>query len=144
MSMTIEQVVTTATFPPVHIPGEFAGEAEAPFDYRGPNFTVEQVLLEIRRINLLTAALGPLYVRVYRAHWKYSARDPHHPMYFEVYGDQFTYAISVYSNRLEIEVWRGHAPNFGHVSTMFPVTLDQLRQALATVARDWYAKPASY
>ena len=72
------------------------------------------------------------------------AEDPNYPIYFEIAGNAYHYVVSIWSDRLIIEVQRrapvttsaGKFTDYVLLSVMFPETEEQLTRALQSIAQD--------
>lgn len=66
-----------------------------------------------------------------------SELSSNHPVYFEVTGSMYHYAISVWANRVTIEVNRKvDGDRYELLSVMFPSNQEELTRALSTIAFD--------
>jgi len=99
-------------------------------------FFAELVMVRLGRKSDFVMIMGKI-ARAANLQVEESELSSNHPVYFEVTGREYHYAISVWANRVTIEVDRKvDGDRYELLSVMFPSTNDELTRALSTIAYD--------
>lgn len=136
MSSVVTEVDAPA-FPPRYDPSQWLGEnlVKALTNYAGTQFSLEFLREKIVGMSDFPYAfILDVGIKVANAQFSVAKNDENYPIYFEVSGHTYQYVISAWADRVEIKVCdSGYKP----LSYMFPVTEDELVQALDTVIYDY-------
>lgn len=125
----------TLPTPPTFDPTQWQLEQPAPAGYRGTkfDFAVVAELIQVDEENNTVTLMGTTLevVNLYPT----GDERGNHPIYFEVAGRTYHYVFGLWVGRVTIDV--EVSASFGNrLSVMFPSTVEELRQALATVVSD--------
>lgn len=124
--------------PPAHDPTQWNVQLDRPRpprSYNGTRFgfaTVERLIepLDDGRLYIMGAEVPVINLQL-----ESPTGDPNYPIYFETTGQQHHYVVSIWSDRIEIEVC-ANDDTYMSLSTMFPETEEQLVTALHTIVND--------
>ena len=123
------------TFPPEFDQAQWPNEATAPLFYEGTGFSIRDILKMMTPIvEHSMVVIHNVVLRVGNLQWATPTDDLNYPIYFEITGKTYHYVISIWADRATIEVCQ--LGTYDPLSAMFPVTEQQLREALATIVAD--------
>jgi hypothetical protein len=125
-------MAATLTAPPAFDPSQWPDSPREPDGYSGCRFDFVAELIkpgDDSHMLVMGTAIPAFSIQLHRP-----ANDPNYPIYFEIPGRAYHYVVSVWLDRVEIEV---HGNTWhGLQSIMWPTTRDQLVRALQTIVDD--------
>lgn len=124
-------MITTLQQPPAFDAKEWRFQPQAPADYTGTKFDFNLVAELIQVVNDDTVRILGTEIRAVNILTTAPPQDPNHPIYFEPMGLVRMLLVSIWADRLTVEVCRLGSSKV--LSTSFPETEAQLRQALQDI-----------